>query len=221
MAYPLQRNQQVAITREDGLAYTWDPGTGQYVNSKGLTYEQQHPQSAPAPQQDLGTVVIPGGDPYAPIDPNTGGTIGTPPVPPPSPPPNVGWGQTPVQGNYGWGTGWGGSHAGATSPFADLTGIQQAYYQLHPDQANQLLRTWLAPNPTSPLAQYIGQREPDTLRQWGIESTKPGNESLKYTDFLRQRFGQYSDQFANQSANQRQENPLAFGGGFAGRRTFS
>lgn len=218
MAYPLQRNQQNAITREDGLAYTWDPASGGYVNGKGLTFEQQHPQSAPTPQQDLGTVVIPGGNPNAPIDPNTGGTIGTPPVPPP---PSVGWGQTPVQTGYGWGTGFTGSHAGATSPFADLTGTQQAYYTQHPDQANTLLRQWLAPNPTSPYAQFINARQPDMYTQFAAASTQPGQAGLQYTDWLKQNFGQISDQFAGQSQTQRGENPTSFGGGFAGRKTFA
>lgn len=214
MAYPLQRNQQSTLTREDGLAYTWDANTGQYVNTKGLTYEQQNPR----PPDQLGLPPVP--------------TVPAPDLPPPVPdpaqgqgnnvpPPSVGWGQSPARQQYGWGTGFTGSQAGTTSPFANLTGVQQAYYQLHPDQANQLLRQWLAPNPTSPLAQYIGQREPDTLRQWGIESTKPENAGLQYTDFLKQRFGQYTDQYANQSQTQRGENPLSFNGGFAGRKTFA
>jgi hypothetical protein len=129
------------------------------------------------------------------------------------------WGQTPAPANYGWGTGFTGSHAGASSPFAGETGTQQAYYQLHPDQANYLLRTWLAPNASSPLNQYLAGRESDMTKDFATASAQSAQPNLQYTDWLRQNFSHYVDQFAGQSATQRQENPLNFGGGFAGRFT--
>lgn len=165
------------------------------------------------------------GPPPIPNTPATGpGTA--PPIPPaPAAPATpaipTGWGNTPVTTNYGWGTGFQGSTAGAQSPFANLTGTQQAYYQQNPDQANSLLRQWLAPNPNSAFAQFINARQGDLTTQFAAASTKPGNESLQYTDWLKQNFGQLSDQFAGQSATQRGQDPAQFGGGFAGRAAFS
>jgi hypothetical protein len=152
-------------------------------------------------------------------DANGKSSSDAPPVVAPSPP-ATGWGQTPAPTNYGWGTGFTGSQAGAASPFADLSGTQQAYYQLHPDQANYLLRTWLAPNLSSPLNQYLAGKQSDMTNDFATASAQSATPNLQYTDWLKQNFGHYVDQFAGQSASQRGENPLSFGGGFAGRSTF-
>lgn len=184
-----------AISGEQATTYA---GQGWTIDSPS-TVGAKNPDGSP----------IGGGNPPAP-----GGGTSTPAIP-------TGWGNTPVTTNYGWGTGFRGSTAGAQSPFANLTGTQQAYYQQNPDQANSLLRQWLAPNPNSAFAQFINARQGDLTTQFAAASTKPGNESLQYTDWLKQNFGQLSDQFAGQSATQRGQDPAQFGGGFAGRAAFS
>lgn len=205
------------ITVDQASAYT----------AQGWQTRTTGQQLGPPPVPPSGTFTGQMGPPPVPNNPATGPGTG-PPVPPPSPAPTppappaapTGWGQTPNQTDYGWGTGWHGSTAGPTSPFADLTGVQQAYYQQHPDQANSLLRQWLAPQANSAYAQFINQRAPDMYNQFAAASTQPGNEGLQYTDWLKQNFGQLSNQFAGQSATQRGENPLSFGGGFAGRKAY-
>jgi hypothetical protein len=195
----------------------FDAATGQYSIDDGaggkkvITGEQATTYAGQGWQIKSPTTV----DPRSPDDPARNPSI-TPPAPPP---PQIGWGQTPAPTNYGWGTGFRGSQAGAASPFADLSGTQQAYYQLHPDQANYLLRSWLAPNATSPLNQYLAGQQQNMTDQYATASAQPGQAGLQYTDWLKQSFGHYVDQFAGQSATQRQENPLMFGGGFAGRNT--
>lgn len=154
--------------------------------------------------------------------PGGAATIPAPTPPAPTPPPApTGWGtgyggQPPPSG---WGTGFTGGTPRAESPFASITGQQQAYYQLNPDLANNLLRSWLAPNANSPFAGYIDSRMPDLQKQYAVASGEGGNTGLQYTDWLKQNYGQLASGFANLSQSQRGENPLSFGGGFAGRFT--
>jgi len=233
-AYPLQRNQQPYID-QDGIRYAWDETTGKYQTPGGRVYGSPAPAAAPTPQNTPGgywsqdgqgqAIWVAGHDPSTGYweDNGQGEAVwktGAKPTPP-EPPNTAAWGTSPAQTSYGWGTGFTGSHAGTTSPFADLTGVQQAYYTKNPDQANYLLRTWLAPNPSGALNQYLGARQGDMTNQFATDTAKTGNGNLQYTDWLKQNFGHYVDQFAGQSATQRGENPLAFGGGFAGRKTFA
>ena len=108
--------------------------------------------------------------------------------------------------------GWGGS--GMDNP----TPNQTILYNAAPTLVDRQLGNWLAPNHMSPLHQYIDAQAPQMQKDWAIASAS--DPSLQYIDYQKQHYGDLLTGFGNLSASQRGENPLAFGGGVAGRTVF-